>query len=315
MDKTITIYNGALGLNNKIVPHRLPYDENTGVDALEEATDVVIDKTGEILSRRGTALSAEGVFHSMYKLNDESFYIVKQRSTDSALYRAVVDSSGTVTLNGIRSDLARTKKMSYFILADKVYYSNGVDRGQLSFDESTPWPVSDWTGPESKVNFGVTPIGEHIELFNGRAIVSVDDELFYTEYGLLGLVDLVRNRRRFESRIIMIKSVQSGLFVSDEKSVWFLSGKEPKKWTADKVLDYPAVEFSCVQGLVTPLKLGIESDKLSCVFGTTQGPVVGLPDGSVINLIDKNVTMPQSCGCTSGAIMVVDETMIIQSGE
>ena len=110
----------------------------------------------------------------------------------------------------------------------------------------------------------------------------------------------------------MICAVQTGVYVSDHKSVYFLSGIDPNEWLCKKVLNYPAIEWGREQGLVDPSRLGLESFSLSCLFATVNGPVVGMPDGTAINLIDKVLTMPD-CNVQSGSIIVVDETLIIQS--
>ena len=67
--------------------------------------------------------------------------------------------------------------------------------------------------------------------------------------------------------------------------------------------------------LVSPADFGIESLGLSCLFATAEGPVIGLQDGQALNLINDNVTLPTGCGVSSGAIMVVDTTTVLQSGE
>jgi len=110
----------------------------------------------------------------------------------------------------------------------------------------------------------------------------------------------------------MIAAVQTGAFISTTKAVYFVSGTEPKKWEMKKVLEYPALEYGRNQGGINPSHLGFETKQLSVLFATANGPVVGLPDGTAVNLVDKNIHFPD-CGQRTGAIMVVDESMVIQT--
>lgn len=307
------IYSASLGINNKLAPHELPYDEETGVISLEDAVDVVIDKAGKLVSRRGTKLVKSGNYHSRFVLDDGSFYIIEKRESDSALFKAVPANDGSVDLYGMISDMPKEARFDYVHIGNRIYYCSGYQNGVIENDTPSPWPIQIWTGPKSNIEMKAPPVGEHIDFLAGRALLSRGDELFYSEHGLVGLVDETKNRVRLESDIIMICAVQFGAFISDSKYVYFVSGNDPNEWKCKKVLNYPAIEWSREQGLIDPSFFGLESRDLSILFGTINGPVIGLPDGTAVNLIDRAVTMPD-CGKQSGSLMVVDETTIIQSG-
>jgi len=311
---SVRIYSGASGLNNKVAAHRLPFDAKSGVAGLEAAYNVVIDKTGEVVTRRGTKQVVAGSFHSFCPFR-ESFFVVQDHpeSNYSALYRGLVDADGAVTLHGIRDGLSFGANMSYCEVAGEVYYMNGSNLGKTDGETSSPWPVS-VPMRETEAEMVATFAGIHLDILAGNFIFAKDNEVHFTEYGLWGLVRSATARRRFESRVLMVCAVQSGAYVSDEHGVWFLQGNDPYKWQARKVLNYPAKEFCRVPGLIDPSSVGLETNQLSVMFGTVRGPVVGLPDGTAVNLIDKAVTMPTSCGGSQGGMMVVD-SLIIQSNE
>lgn len=311
MTITVNILKVTTGLNNQVVAHRLPFDGDTGVGALEEADNVLIDKSGEIATRRGIVKVQDGTFHSTFRCNG-GFYIVKDYNLESALYKAVPNSDGSLELYGIRSSLSYGAKMDFVELNGEFLYCNGSQNGILKQDTSSPWPEQSWTGPESSIEMVSPPVGEHIDILSGRILISAGQELFYTEHGLVGLIDEAGNRVRLESRIVMVCAVQSGVFISDENSIYFISGINPKDWTIKQITNYPAIEWSREQGLVDPSLFGVESFEMAALFGTVRGPCVGLPGGEVINLIDKDLTMPK-CGVREGSIMVVDDTTIIQS--
>jgi len=302
-----TLYSAGIGLNNKTAPHRLHFGKG-GVSAFEEATNVLISRTGEVVSRRGSSILEAGSFHSGWAC-DNGFYAIQDRDEDSALMNIIVNADGSIDVVGIASPLTKGAKCQYVDLAGKTYYTNGYERGVIFGGLSYDWQENDWTGPETTSEMLAMPTGEHIDILSGHMLVAVGDELFHSEHGLLNLVDNMKNRVRFESKITMVCAVQSGAYVSDEKSIYFLSNPDPNQWTLKKVLGYPA--YGLNQELVDPSFLGLDTTQLSGLFATSHGAVIGLPDGTAINLIDKNVTLPTACG--NGAIIIVDETTILQS--
>ena len=308
----VTICRYTTGINNKVDPARIPYDPETGVTGLENCTDMLIDIAGGMSTRRGSDLVESGDFHSGYFLADGSFYAVKNRTTDSALYKVDPQPDGTVSVTGIRSGLTIGALMSYRLVDGKIYYMNGYERGVLSGDASDLWPTSIWPDEDTADNFVDAPIGSHVDMLSGRFLIAVGKELQYTEAGFYGLMDGAINYRVFESEIILIVAVDTGVYVSDEKAVYFLDGRNPEEWILLKVLDYPAIPYCRNQELVDPSQYGLESTRPSALFGTVNGLVIGLPDGTPFNLIDKKVVM--TSGYSHGSIMVVDETTIIQSG-
>ncbi|RLB91835.1 MAG: hypothetical protein DRH10_00885, partial [Deltaproteobacteria bacterium] len=59
----IPIYTGSVGINNRVPPVRLPFDQETGITALEKAEDVLINPSGQITTLRGRELVVLGPYH------------------------------------------------------------------------------------------------------------------------------------------------------------------------------------------------------------------------------------------------------------
>ena len=312
-----TLYRYTTGINNKVDAARVAFDQKKGITDLEAGVDILIDKAGGIVSRRDNELMLAGEYLSAYPTGDGiSFYAVKNRTVDAALFKVVpaFDSVGDVvslTEYELRSGLTKGAKTDFCEVDGKVYYMNGYEYGVLDGSKAEPWPVSVWPR-ETVAPMVHTPAGSHLDMLSSRFLLAIGKELQYTEPGFWGILDNNRNWRLFESRILMIYAVGTGAYVSDEKAVWFLAGRDPNAWIPEKVLNYPAVEFCRVPGLVDPSFFGFETAKPAALFGTVNGPAVGLAEGVAFNLIDKKVNMPS--GCSHGSIMVVDETTIIQSG-
>lgn len=311
----ITIFRSCGGTNNKVDAARIKFDPETGVIDLEGSKDMLIDKSGGLGTMRGTTLVAAGSFLSAYPAADgSSFYAVKNWSRDSTIEKVIPRADGSIELVGMRAGLTHGARMDFCLVDGLIYYMNGFELGVLTGDKSKPWPVSMWPRRhESTTQFVAVSAGNHLDMLGGRFIISYGNEIKYTELDLWGIIDENQNWRKMESRVLMVYAVGTGVFVSDEKAVYFFEGLNPNKWRARQVLTYPAIEFGRMPGLIDPSNLGFDTSSPSALFKTTKGLVVGLPDGQAINLIDKKVKMPQN-GCNFGSIMVVDETTIISSG-
>lgn len=309
----ILIFQSCIGINNKTDAARIRYDPEKGVIDLENAKNMLIDKSGGLSTMRGSVSVASGDYISAYPAGDPrnpiGFYAVQNDNSTSSLLLCVPGFDGAITEYVIRAGLTRNARMDFCYVGGETYYMNGFEHGVIVDGVDNSWPVSQW--PRSTTaQFKPTPAGSCLDMLSGMFVIGIGDEIQYTEPGLFGIVDDTRNWRKLESKVLMVCSVLTGLYVSDESSTYFLPGRNPKEWTLEKVLDYPATGRA--PGLYDPSFFGFETSRPSAVLRTNKGPVIGLPDGTAMNLIDKKVAMP--LGSNLGSIMVVDETTIIQSG-
>ncbi len=311
--KRLTVYSGAIGINNKVAPHRLKYSIENGVSALEQADNIIIDRTGEIVARRGFVRKAEGKFHSLFPGKDWGL-VAKDRNDDTAIYRVTISNTGVVSIDGIRDTLTKGKRIDFCQVMNAIFYTNGDQNGMITSDAvSVPWKESQWPNDQSKAVWAIPPPADHLCYNAGRIYFSLDDVLHYTEFGHLGLYDVAIDGEHFPDRIILMVPALDGLYVSTEKAIYFLSGLDPHDWHNKKVFDYPAMEWGKYYGVVDPSFMGFETNVPSSLIATKNGPVLCLPSGQAVNLIDKNVILPECTG--DGAISLFDETLIIQTGE
>jgi len=303
----LAIYRATTGYNNRITPERLPFSK--GVTALEDVSNMLIDKTGCLVTRRAVSPLGSGSYHSSWRVGD-SFYAVLDGTTTSTMYYVSVNQvDGSLSLKSAVTNLNKGKRVYYTEPLDGyVYYSNGYQHGKLALSVSSDWTNSEWNLTDRNVNKVEFPIGEHLAILSGRVVTSVGKELIFSEYGHWGLYDEAENRRRFETDITMICSVQTGVYVSDQNDTYFLSGTNPKEWTMKQVLPYPCNGFR--QGLVNPFDLGFETPQLSALLSSKKGTIIAMPDGTAINLIEKNVETPHGCGGLHGTLMMVDSTIL-----
>ena len=247
---------------------------------------------------------------------------MSDRDSDSAIHYGEI-SSGVATLLGVKNGLTKSAKMSFAVLGDRVYYCNGNENGVITNETtSSAWTYNTWTGPvmsdlgddwdNPTTKMVATPVGSHIDVLSGRILLAVDDEIIFTEYGLPGLYNKIKNRRRFESDITMLRTVgPNATYVSDSRNVYFLEGSDPNQWVLRKVLGYPAIEWSDNPALVDPSVFGFKDVREALLFNTTKGLVIGLPDGTAINLTSKRYDPAVNCS----AMAIYQNSLVVMSGD
>lgn len=277
----IPIFTRSLGLDTSVNPLAYQYNPDTGIQRLATAVNITHDKTGMISSRPGYELVATGNFHSLFCAGKDC-YIGK----DNNLYKVGSD----LSLTGVRGGLQGTR-ISYWQDADTIYYTNGFQNGILVGGLSYPWPEHAYDGPPTTRSFSAAPIGTHIAVFNGRMLIAVGHTIFISEpwgYGLFNLANYID----FTSNVVMILPTDFGVYVSDEESTWFFEGQHFTDFKQTKVAEYPALEWSETTDTVDAATLGLDVTGLSWLWGSTNGAVLGLPTGQIINLTVNKVKYP-----------------------
>lgn len=303
-----TFYNRCSGINNKLDEVSLRIGEDC---ELSTGMDILIDKKGGIVSANGNSIVASGNYHSGFDVGDGTFICAMDYATGCALYKCIPNGDGSLTVNGLCMGMTKGAKVSYCWVEDEIYYMNGFEKGIISGDTSKPWIVSEWPRETEEV-YLPTPTGKFLDIISGCFVIASGQEIIWTESSIWGIVNENTSWEKLESDVRMIYSVGTGVYISDSIGVYWCAGKNPNEWIFEKVLGYPAIPYKRHSKLVDPSKFGFQSFVPAALFGTVNGPVIGLADGSVFNLVDKKVTMPKNY--SSGGLMVVDETMIILSG-
>jgi hypothetical protein len=116
--------------------------------------------------------------------------------------------------------------------------------------------------------------------------------IWYSEPYAFGLYDKARCFIPFNSRVILLEPVKNGIFVSDKNAIWFIEGDTPDKFEAIQKTTFPALEWSAAIERVEISKLGFDVPGLGILFGSTQGALLGTPDGQIINLTDNKAIYP-----------------------
>jgi len=277
MRDKITIFQGSTGLNIVDDPVRLAETD------LQVAVNISIDQSGRVKSRPRTMQVQAGNFHSLFCDGGDCFVI-----KDTALYQVAADGS----LTGIRSGLTDAP-MAFAQVGDKTYYTNGFEKGIISGGVSSVWSKGTYVGPTTHRHFSAPPIGHHLAVFAGRMLISQDNVLWWSEPFNFGLYDLSGSFVQFNTKITLVKPIDAGVFISTEKNTYFLSGTDPKQWTLRTVATYPAIEWTDAIEYLSAADLGIDIPGKVPVWASTEGAILGTPNGNIINLNKKKVIYPE----------------------
>jgi hypothetical protein len=285
MGKLVTIYKKTDGLNNVDAPIRVPFNAETGVVDLTEAYNVDVDSSGRLSRRKGfTATGRTESSRDIFCDGGECLYV-----SGTALYRLNPDYSRT----GVRSGLTADKQMYYVQVGDRIYYSNGVERGYVVNGVSSVWQVSAYVGPATFRVFSSPPYGTILAFHSSRLYMVVDSVLWYSEPFAYNWWDMARNFIPFSYDIRMVRAVKDGLYVGDERGVYFLQGTSPKEFNFISVSDSPMVKGTDVSISGLDVKDDAIYNKVA-VWTGQDGICLGLPGGDVKNLTKNKVTYPSS---------------------
>jgi len=211
------------GINNVDDPTRLAYAlvNYEKIFPLSQALNVDIDNSNMLKSRPGRVKLASGSdVHSYWSDAGKAFWV-----DGDSLYQMLNDFTGRL----IRTGLSLKARMSYANFNDKTYYCNGIQGGYVQNYENYSYmnPSIEFKEP--------LPVGKFIDVFMGCVYTSVEDTLYIGD-PLCDYYDTRYGYRRFANPIKMIRAIDDGVFIGENK-VWFLKGMANEDF--DRLDAYP----------------------------------------------------------------------------
>ena len=292
--KPITIFTGATGLNTVTDPVRIP-QQKSGLSDLQVAVNITIDQSLRVSRRKGVTQLQPGAYHSLFCDGGDCFVI-----KNSSLYQVAADGS----LTGIRSGLTVDQRMDFTQVGYRTYYNNGFQFGWLQGGISNVWAKGTYVGPDTNRVFSGPIVGNHLATFFGRMLISQENVLWWSEPYDFGLFNKAESFVQFNTKILMVKPVSGGCFISTEKKTYFLEGPNPKAWIMKQVANYPAVEWSDAIDYVEGIEVGMQSPGLCALWASQEGAVIGTSTGQMINLNKEKIIYPENAkdgfGCLIG---------------
>ena len=193
---------------------------------LIRASNVDITKDAKIYRRTGRTKVVSGSFHSLFSDGKTCLVISK-----GSLFRMNDDH----TLSLIRLNVGNNR-MSYVVVNEKIYYTNDTVIGFIKdgIDETLP-------EPDKEFREKIFP-GKLIEYYRGRLYIAKGNVIWFTDPLAYHQIDMRKNFIQLQSECIMLRAVDDGIYVSDQKYTYFLLGRGPKDFNfASRPFDYPAI--------------------------------------------------------------------------
>ena len=292
MAKPITIFKGTSGLNTVDDPARIQPSKSSLVD-VTEIINMTIDRSGRPIVRAGLTTLQSGNFHSLFCDHGDCFVC-----QDNAIY-AVANNS----LTGVRSNLTIGAKVDYAQSGDYTYYLNGYELGRIKDKVSYVWSKGTYTGPATTRELSGPPMGKHVEILSGRIFVSVANVLYWSELFNFDIFDQAKCFVQFNSEVLFIQSVDTGLFVSTRNNVYFLAPTQDGGFAPIIATPYPGIEWSNAKSNISPKELDIGIPGRVVAWNSPEGAILGLSDGNVINLNKNKIIYPENVSAGFGGFM------------
>lgn len=284
MPEPITIFRGSSGLNVKVDPVRIHFDQAAGIEDLAVAVNIDHDSTGRIRRRKGfTVTPITAACHSIWCDGGEALYVTGTtlcRLSPSFTYQVLA----TVTAGA---------RMSYFQVDTYSYWMNGFEKGYIEAGANNAWVKGAYVGPDTTRQYSDPPIGHLIAYEHGRVWVAQGSIVWYSEPYALGAFDLSRCFLQFESRMTMLAPVKGGVFFSDGKAIHFGAGPDPRAMELVKVADYGAIEGTVAKLDMRKLGDGTQSG-IGIIFASTEGICVGTSGGDFVNITHRKLFYPKA---------------------
>lgn len=235
---------------------------------LQQASNVEIDNTYGLKSRGGYAETITGTdLHSIW--SDDDTCLVVDGTT---LYQYNEDDS----ITSLRTGLTKGARMSCAPWNDRVYYTNGFEIGYVK-------NLVSYLIPDPQLTFKQPlPAGQLIEYYRGCLYVARDNILYISD-PLCDYYDTRHGYRIFANRITLLRAVDSGLYVGDER-VWWVKGEGPEDFARDEVYPYKPIPYTDVR--VNGQNVGGGMDGNVALWTGENGICVGNNSGNVTNLTE-----------------------------
>ena len=276
MDAAITqTINKFLGISNvdnalRIAPTIISHEY---VYPLREANNVEIDNSYGLKSRSGyTSVKAGTDVHSLWSDGKVCFYV------DGQILYQLLSGYSVVTIKG---GLSYKRRMSYASVNDRVYYTNGEIIGYVSksVDHALPAPGREFKEP--------LPPGKFIEYYRGCLYVAGGNVLYISD-PLCDYYDTRTGYRLFSKDITMLRSVDGGIYVSDDR-VWFIKGKGSDEFEREEVYPSQAIPYTDIKIPGKYIKDELEGEV--AIWTSQNGICVGGGNGEVVNLTDERMNL------------------------
>jgi len=310
------LYRGTIGLNNKLDPERIFHGskERPNIIELAIAKDVSIDDSGMVQMRKGIVLGVAGSYHSLFCDDGGDCFVVRENTTDATIHKVTISGTTVSLSSAIVSGLAKGQRVAFVQANDLTMWGNGSVCGIIQSGINGTWSVDAYNGPDQNVSFlSIVPVANHLGYDRAGTLAIARANVIFFNYlaFVFGLFSSGRGWVQFPTNVRMVKSVESGWFVSDQKRTYFERGINWSDINERVVAEYPAHEWSCAHELIAATDLELDMDGSCAIWSSPLGIVAGLPTGSIINLTKEKIKYPTAYD--RAACLIYDNRKIINT--
>lgn len=292
MDATLyATMNKFIGIENTDDPTRLKpvILDREYAFPLQQANNMEIDDTYGISSRHGYEHLVAGTdIHSLWSDDDTCLFV-----DETTLYQLMEDYSVVALLAGV----AHAARMSYAPFNDRVYCTNGTQIGYVKSLTYTALvdPLLEFKQP--------LPAGQLIESYRGCPYVAVKNILYVSD-PLCDYYDIRTGYRIFTSDIRLLRAVDDGLYVGDDK-VWWVRGDANEDFERTEAYAFAPILYTDVRADGQHVGDGMKGKV--AIWTGENGICVGGNDGIVANLTEQRFVF-EPHGRGAGFIREIDNT-------
>jgi hypothetical protein len=284
MAEPMLIFGGATGVNNKMDPHRLAFDGESGFGALPEGYNVDIDDGGRVSRRKGYTKRVSGASHSLFCHDNVNCYFINATNLRK-LY-------GDYTTSVVRSGLTLGARASYVQIGAEIYYTNGHENGVIVGDTSYSWTGGSYVGPTTYKTYSDPPLGHLLAHYNGRIMVAEGSQFWYSSPFSYSWFNLAEDFYLCGGQVEMIAPVKGGVYVSNDHQIFFLDG-DYQDWTREEIAPYPAIRGTNVIVRGEEIGRGEYGERVA-LWLTREGVCLGGSRGQFVNLTERDLVLPSS---------------------
>lgn len=147
------------------------------------------------------------------------------------------------------------------------------------------------------LNKQAMPAGSIVRYYRGRLLVAKDNVLYFSDPLRPAINDPRFGFVLLGANITMVEPILSGVYVGTEAGVAFWQGDRPEEWTTIRTGSDPPLPGASAQIAANNLggNLGDTAMPLG-LWWSSQGLVVGMPDGGIVEPMSGRVKLPVGSG-------------------
>ena len=184
-------------------------------------------------------------------------------------------------------------EIAWLSLGDKLFYTDGVSTGFIHDYTDYAWKPGPYVGPENTRDRSAPPPGTCLSYFRGRIFIGAGKTIWFTNPMEPFVVDKARNFISMEEPVVGLASTDSLLVIGTTEGVYLLSGAESKEFSLAKVSNSAMIAGTEIEVLYVNV-LGKPVTGKSVIYTATDGIYVVTPDGSVIDITQERLCLPNT---------------------